>query len=507
MREHERLVDAGFAGAGARLLEEPPASLAYHRTDQVLEILDGVHRFDKAHVVMLTEEALVEPATGAAILRALRRMEDLGVADVRAAAGGGIHSAERYLIRELGEDVGGRIHLGRSSADLSAVGVRIALRDRLCEVHQSLCMVQRAIVSLARAELHTLMPAYTHGQVAQPSTFAHWLAMLASMLARDCERIVDLLRRGDESPAGAAAICGSEFGLNRRRVCELLGFARPSDNTIDAVHSHDIEIEALAVLAVLAGDLCRFAEDLMLWSTAEFAFVELADKYCATSSILAQKKNPLLPQAIKAVGALATGTLMSSFLVNKEPTGQAIMDQGTAVRQPLWHVCALLLDALAEIPEMLSTLTIDRAAMARATWQSWAQATDVAGMLVREHGLPWRAAHQIVGILVRRCVEAGIGPDAVPANMVGDIAGEYTGAPVRVDAAELAEALDPERAVARRSLAGGPAPEAVSATLDRLESALSGSIAAVRRVRDRDDAGARDLEAAIDAILAAHAQR
>jgi argininosuccinate lyase len=168
-------------------------------------------------------------------------------------------------------------------------------------------------------------------------------------------------------------------------------------------------------------------------------------------------------------------------------------------------VCALLLDALAEIPEMLATLTIDRAAMAAATRRSWSQATDVAGMLVREHDLPWRAAHQIVGILVRRAVEAGIGPDAVPASLVAEIAGEYLGVPVAVDPAHLAEALDPERAVARRSLAGGPAPDAVRASLDRLESALTRSIDRRAGLQDQDEQGARSLESAIDAILAAHA--
>lgn len=495
------LVEKGFGRAGIRLAEDPPATLEYHRMEDAAPRMLAVHRFDKAHVVSLVEEGLIPREDGAALLRGLLRMEERGVLESRTAVGGGMHSAERYLIRELGEEVGGRIHLGRSSGDLNAVSFRLTVRRHLTEILRVLAATRRALLSVARREIDTVMPGYTHGQHAQPITFAHWLSMWSFVFERDAARLFGVLDRLDESPAGAGAIAGSEFPLNRDRTAELLGFRRPSGNTLDAIHSHDLDLECLSALAILASNLARLGEDLTQWSTVEFGFVELADRYCMTSSVLAQKKNPNATQAMEAVAAMAVGALSSAFYVNKDPTAQAVLDQAPAVQSPLWRVCELLQARLGELPDLLTTMTVHRERMAQLAGEHWALATDVAGVLVRERDLPWRTAHQIVGILVRRSLERGIAPGELRSKMIDDAAQEYMGKAVGLDEDDLREALDAEAGVRRRSLVGGPAPTAVETALESSARRLDAEDEKLAALERQEATAEVTLQAAIDGIL------
>lgn len=490
----------GFWHAGARLREETLPTLQTHRTGRLGPVLFAVHRFDKAHVVMLTEEGLIPREDGIAILRSFREMEREGVERARFESEGGKHSGETYLIRRLGKEVGGRIHLGRSSADLAAVGRRMVIRDDLISVVREIGLLRRAIAVRAREHVETVMPGYTHGQHAQPTTFAHWLAMWLCVFERDAERMLQLLARVNRSPAGAAVLTGSEFPLNRSRVANLLGFADILPNTMDAVHSHDAELETFSTVMVHAANLARLSEDVMTWCAAEYGLLELPDRFCGTSSILAQKKNPHLPQAIRGIAASAVGGLMAATYIDKDPTGQAILERHGA-DETLWGLFASLCGQLPVVRDMMESVEVHRERMFELSGAFWGQATDVAGALVREEGLAWRIAHQIVGALVRISLERRVVPTALTPDVVDEAAIEVLGRPVHLPADALREAVDPRAFVRRRKLPGGPAPEAVLAALASLEVRMESDEAALATVLSQVREGDRLLEEAVDQLL------
>ena len=262
----------GFRTRGIRLSEDmlPELSRLYGARTQPMQGI--MHAFDKAHTVMLVEEGLIRREHGAAILAALRTMEKDGVAEVRRTTGGGLHSGEQYLIRVLGEDVGGRIHLARSSGDLSSVGINVLLRSVLLEVMEGVNRLRGVLLGLARQHMETILPGYSFGQHAQPMTLAHlWLSWTVN-LARDFERLRGAYRRVNQSPAGAVIMVGSDFPLNRARTAELLGFDSVHENSADAILelTADDSLETPMVLALLYHSMAKWADDLILWSTSEF---------------------------------------------------------------------------------------------------------------------------------------------------------------------------------------------------------------------------------------------
>ena len=490
----------GFRTPGIRLSEELLPDVVEHRTDRVLVTLYAFHAFDKAHLVMLAEERLIPLGDAAAMLRVLRETERLGIEQARLEAGGGMHSGEQVLIRRLSEEVGGRIHLGRSSGDLGVVSTRIVQRDKLLDVLLHLNRVRAVVMSQAEAHVDTVMPGYTHGQHAQPTTLGHHLAAWAAVLERDFERAVQAYRRINVSPAGAAILTGSNFPLNRHRTSELLGFDRPAPSTFDAILSHDTELDSFCVLAILNADLGRWAEDLMLWSTSEFGMVDVPDRYCGTSSIMMQKKNPYAPQYIKGLGAASLGGLVTAFHVEKGPTGMPILDRQYS-RDALWRLYDDTVRDLSWVHDLLPALRWNTSLMRARAGEHWAQATDIAGALVREKGLPWRTAHQIVGILVRVGYERGIGPADVTPDLLDEAAVAYMGRPVGLSEESLRKAVDPENFVRERAIFGGPAPQEVLRRLADFRATLARDEATYTDARQRVDEARRKLESAIDALV------
>lgn len=491
----------GFRNPGIRLSEPIVPSLESHRSDLIRDELYGIHAFDKAHLVMLVEEGLIPRADGVACLRQLRVMETEGLEDLRVKHGGGMHSGEQYLIRMLGEEVGGRMHLGRSSGDLGEIGTRIFARDRLLSVVDAVLAFRRTLIDVAGEHLETVMPGYTHAQHAQPTTWGHMLLSWVAVLERDTERLLLAFDQMNRSPAGAAILTGSDFPLNRHRVAELLGFGAVEKNTFDAILSHDNLFTALSALSILHMNLARWADDLMLFNTSEFGMVEFPDRFCGTSSIMMQKKNAYAPQFIKGAAAETVGALMSSFLVEKNPTSIPILDRAVT-REALKKSLSKTVRDLDWMREFMPVLNLSHDLMRERAGMYWAQATEIAGALVREQGLPWRTAHQIVGIMVRICEDRHIAPKAVTPALINEAAVLYMDKPVRLSEAALKEALDPEAAVRKRTLYGGPAPSEVRKRLAEYETVLANDRARLASARAPVDSGKVRLEAAIDKLLA-----
>ncbi len=501
MRQQKQEEYRGFRRAGIRLTEELVPSLVSHRSDKTLPRLYAFHMFDKAHIVMLTEEALIPRVDGVAMLAALRRMESEGVDAARLRVEGGMHSGEQYLIRALGESVGGRIHLGRSSGDLGEVSTRLYVRDRLLQVMDKVLEFCRVLIDVARQNLDTVMPGYTHAQHAQPTTWAHVLLSWVSVLERDFDRLSLAFAHNNRSPAGAAILTGSDFPLNRHRVAQLLGFYPPEKNTFDAILSHDNLFHVQSALAILHMNLARWSDDLMLYNTSEFAMIDFPDRFCGTSSIMMQKKNAYAPQEIKGAAAETVGGLMTAFVVEKDPTAVPILDR-EATRAAFTRSFDKIVRDLGWMIEFMPVLELDKKLMRERAGAFWAQATDVAGALVREKGLPWRTAHQIIGIVVRYTDERRIKPMEITPALIDEAAVEYYGQPVGLSAAALADALDPVKSVERRTLYGGPAPSEVTARLAEYEAALAERMRSLGEAQAHVRSGAAALEQAIDKLLA-----
>lgn len=462
--------------------------------------LDAFHAFDKAHIVMLAEEGLIEREGARAMLSELRRMEAGDMVATRAATAEHMHSGEAILTAALGKDVAGTMHLGRSSGDLLAVSYRLTLRARLLAVVAQLDAVRRATLDLARRHVGTVMPGCTHLQHAQPESFGHYLLSWASAFDRDAQRIRQSYARLNLSPAGAAILNGSEFALDRDRVAAFLGFDGLALNTRDAVWGRDIEIEAQAVMTILAGDFNRFAEDLMLWSAPEFGFVETADGFCGTSSIMPQKKNPNALECLKGVVATTTGFLMSTIMVHKSPSTVPVFDWVRSMSDA-WRCYDEVAGGLRLMAAVLGDLTVHGERMEAASARHWSTATDLAAAIVRHADIPWRAAHQITGMTVRLAINAGHTPETLPSALVDEAARQLIDRALSIPQGVIDDALDPRRSVARQRLPGGPARARVEDALAGHEAALVNDLKWYGDTNAKIAVAADLLEGAIDHLL------
>lgn len=491
-----------YRKAGARLTEE--AEDVQVRTklgdpEQQMREYRIYHRFDKAHLVMLAEQGFLKRDDAAQMLKALRRMEKEGIEEVRSRTTAGEHSGEAWLITELGEEIGGRIHAGRSSGDFMAVTSRIFIRDFVLKLMDALNALRRQVIALAADNIDTVMPASTWSQHAQPTTFAHYAMSWELSLENDFTRLAQLYERVNVSPAGAAIMTGSRYPIRRERTAELLGFDGVITNTRFAVLGFDgwlgVPAEAYTVPALMMLNVSGIASELYLWSTTEFSYVELADRYCGTSSIMPQKKNPYTLMWIRGAAARTYGRL-ASYLYEMH-------DLAMGYTRQLAPTLDDILEATQIMTGVLATLSIKKDRMlANAANLNWICATDLADTIVLEKGLPFRTAHQIVAILVRIGISRGLTQTGVTSRLVDEAAIEYMGEPLGLSEESIRKALDPAECVKARQLTGGPAPERVREDIARAQKRCADDEATVGRLNARLAESEKRLEEAIDRIVA-----
>ncbi len=345
------------------------------------------------------------------------------------------------------------------------------------------------------------MPGYTHGQHAQVVTLAHVLLAWEARLARSFARACEAHARVNRSPAGSGNMAGSDAPLDRERTAALLGFDGALDSSYDAVQHNDHAIECLGVLATLGSLISRWAQDLYLYGSQEVANLDVPDRFCGTSALMPQKKNPRLLEYLQGASAAATGGLVAALMVEKTPSGGAIVERDLFVEA--------LERGFGEAQRNLGWLALaasesrwDVERMRALAGAHGATASALAGALVRERGLAWRTAHEVVGTAVRLAGERGVAPGALSAALLDEAAVLYRGEPVGLSAESVASALDPLAAVRRHAMLGGPAP----AESERL---LPERRAALRRDRERREplvSGAAAAERALDDAFAALAR-
>ncbi len=373
-----------------------------------------------------------------------------------------IHTAVERRLGELIGPVAGKLHTGRSRNDQVATDTRLYLLDELADMDEALAHVQTRLVDQAEAHLDVLMPGYTHLQPAQPLRFSHWLMSYFWMLARDRDRLADIRRRASRCPLGAGALAGNAYGVDREALARDLGFDGVTENSMDAVSDRDAVLETLSWGAMLGLHLSRLAEDLILWSSAEFNFVRLDERYTTGSSIMPQKRNPDSMELVRGKAGRLTGNLMHLLMAVKGIPSTYDKDLQED-KEPLFDTLATLGMVLPIVAGVVETLQVHPEAM-RAALDDAMLATDLADYLVRR-GVPFRVAHHLVGRAVALGEERGV-------TLRGLTLADYQ-AISPVYSADLYAALDFEASVEARDATGGTSRRAVREQIARARALLA----------------------------------
>ena len=385
-----------------KFVEEFTASINFDQRMYRYDIQGSV-----AHCRMLAKQAIIGDAEAATIIAGLEGI----LADIEAGnfefkvSLEDIHmNIEARLTERIGA-VGGKLHTARSRNDQVALDVRLYLRDEVTAVLHYLDQLQESLLAQAEANLDTIMPGFTHLQTAQPILFSHHLLAYYEMIKRDAGRFADCGARLNFLPLGAGALAGTTFPIDREYVAQLLGFAGVTRNSLDSVSDRDFAIEFCAASSILMMHLSRLSEELILWSTADFNFIELTDAFCTGSSIMPQKKNPDVPELVRGKTGRVYGNLLSLLTLMKS-LPLAYNKDMQEDKEPLFDTIDTVKGSLKIFAEMIALMKVKAAPMRQAAGRGYSTATDVADYCVRK-GLPFRQAHEVVGKTVRYCIENG----------------------------------------------------------------------------------------------------
>lgn len=417
-----------------------------------------------AHAAMLNKVGILSDAD----LRDIRR----GLAEIQSEIDNGsfvwnlddedVHfNIERALTRKIG-DAGKRLHTGRSRNDQVATDVRLWLRDAIDRIQVLLRRARLALLDQAETHAATVMPGFTHLQAAQPVTFGHHLMAWQEMFRRDAERLHDCRRRVNRLPLGAAALAGTGFPIDREFVARELGFESVCENSLDAVSDRDFAIEFVAAGALIMTHLSRMAEELVLWMTPRFAFIDLPDRFCTGSSIMPQKKNPDVPELMRGKTGRMNGHLVALLTLMK---GQplAYNKDNQEDKEPLFDAADTLIDSLSIFAELVAGIRVHADAMRRAAIEGYACATDLADYLVKR-GLPFREAHEAVAQAVRLAEARGCDLAELPLTELQAFSSLIT--------EDVFDVLSLEGSLAARAHTGGTAPVQVRAAIARVRNEL-----------------------------------
>ena len=418
----------------------------------------------RAHAAMLVKQGVLSAADGEAIARGLDAIADeiargefvwdTALEDVHM-------NIEKRLTDRIG-DAGKRLHTGRSRNDQVATDIRLYARAAIERILGEIRRLQTAIVTLAEGEAETIMPGFTHLQVAQPVTFGHHLMAWYEMLVRDAGRFRDCRERLNQSPLGAAALAGTTYPIDRHMTAAALGFAAPCANSLDAVSDRDFAIECCAAAATLMMHLSRIAEELIIWNSAAYRFIDLPDRFCTGSSIMPQKKNPDVPELVRGKTGRVYGHLVALLtLMKSQPL--AYNKDNQEDKEPLFDTVNTVLACLRAFADMIPAIEANREAMYRAAGAGYSTATDLADYLVRR-GVAFRDAHEIVGRAVHLAIERHTTLDTLPLTDLQTLSpaiGE-----------DVYESLTLEGSINARDHFGGTAPVQVKARIQQAKEKL-----------------------------------
>lgn len=352
---------------------------------------------------------------------------------------------------------GKKLHTGRSRNDQVATDIRLYLRDEIDHIADELSRLQQALIALAKANADTIMPGFTHLQTAQPVTFGHHLLAWNEMLERDYSRLMDCRKRMNQSPLGAAALAGTSYPIDRHLTASLLGFDKPTENSLDSVSDRDFAIEFASFASLLLMHLSRFSEELVLWTSAQFNFIDLPDRFCTGSSIMPQKKNPDVPELVRGKSGRVFGHLMSLLVLMKSQP-LAYNKDNQEDKEPLFDTIDTVVDCVKAFADMVPAIEAKKDNMYEAAKRGFSTATDLADYLVRK-GIAFRDAHEIVGQSVAYGIAQKKDLSEMSLAELQQFSDEISD--------DVFDVLSLEGSVAARDHIGGTAPAQVKAAADR----------------------------------------
>ncbi|WP_349409183.1 argininosuccinate lyase [Pseudalkalibacillus sp. SCS-8] len=442
-----------------KLVEEFTASIEFDQ-QLALEDIEG----SLAHVQMLGECEIISLEDAKTItsgLYTLKKKIEAGELSYTVEDEDIHMNLEKHLIEEIGP-VGGKLHTGRSRNDQVATDMHLYLKRKTIEMIGLIEDAQIAILTQSKENVDTVIPGYTHLQRAQPISFAHHLMAYFWMLERDKERMIDSLKRVDVLPLGAGALAGTTFAINRERVAELLGFDSIYPNSMDAVSDRDFILEFLSAASILMTHISRLSEELVIWSSQEFGFIELDDSFCTGSSIMPQKKNPDVPELLRAKTGRVYGNLIGLLTVLKG-LPLAYNKDMQEDKEGMFDTVKTLEGTLKLLAPMIGSMTINEAAMKKAVTQDYSNATDLADYLVTK-GMPFREAHAVVGQIVLHAIQQ----KQYLLDLEFSVYQQYSS----LFETDLYDVLAPENVVATRASTGGTAQTQVRKQIEMAESKL-----------------------------------
>ena len=418
----------------------------------------------KAHARMLARAQIITDAECQSIIQGLKEIQiEIESGEfVWSTALEDVHmNIEARLTEKIG-DAGKKLHTGRSRNDQVATDIRLYLRDAIDIGLTELQRLQQALIAIAEQHTSTVMPGFTHLQVAQPVSFAHHMLAWFEMFERDYQRLLDVRKRVNVLPLGAAALAGTSYDIDREFVAQELGFDGVAENSLDAVSDRDFAIEFCAAAALCMTHLSRQSEELVIWSSQQFAFVELPDRFCTGSSIMPQKKNPDVPELIRGKSGRVNGDLVSLLtLMKAQPL--AYNKDNQEDKEPLFDAIDTLLGSLRAFADMLPAMKVNTQSMHSAANKGYATATDLADYLVKK-GMAFRDAHDVVGQVVAWCEKEGTALPDIP------IANLQSFSELIED--DVYSVLSLEGSMSARNHVGGTAPDQVSQAIARAKSKL-----------------------------------
>ncbi len=455
-----KLSSARFAQATDAFVEVFTASVDFDQRMAQQDIQGSIaHATMLTHCDILTEQELDD------IIRGLTQIaEEITKGEfVWSIKQEDVHMNIEARLTDLIGIAGKKLHTGRSRNDQVATDIRLYLRSEITQIAHQLTRLQTAILDLAEQHADTIMPGFTHLQVAQPITFGHHLMAWFEMLNRDQERLQDCCKRINIMPLGSAALAGTSYPIDRTMTAELLGFSRPSANSLDSVSDRDFAIEFTAAGSLIMMHLSRFSEELILWSSAQFDFIEIPDAFCTGSSIMPQKKNPDVPELVRGKSGRVTGHLMSLLMLMKSQP-LAYNKDNQEDKEPLFDTADTLINCLRAYADMVPHISAKKANMYTSAKRGFATATDLADYLVRK-GMAFRDAHEIVGLAVRLGLESKRDLSEISLPELQQFSALIT--------ADVYDFLTLEGSVAARNHIGGTAPARVRTAIQTARQNMS----------------------------------
>lgn len=449
-----------FQGSSSSLMEDFHSSIKFDRRLYRQDIAGSI-----VHAQMLARQGIISQPEGDQIVDGLRELLteiDLGSVEFDTAAEDIHMNIEQLLTAKIG-DAGKKLHTARSRNDQVAVDLRLYLKEEIQEIGALLAQLIEVLLVLAEEHLYTVMPGYTHVQRAQPVTLAHHLMAYVAMLQRDCQRLQDANKRVDISPLGAGALAGTTFPTDPEWVAEQLGFAGVALNSMDAVSDRDYVVEFCAAASLIMMHLSRFSEEIILWSSAEYGFVELSDAYSTGSSIMPQKKNPDAAELVRGKTGRVYGDLMA-VLTQMKGLPLAYNKDMQEDKEALFDAIDTVKGCLLVFAPMLETMSVKQDRMAAAAAGGYTNATDLADYLAR-HGVAFRDAHEIVGKAVFYAISQG--------KTLGELTLAEYGQWTDSLADDVYDAISLKRCVEVRYHLAGPAPQAVQQAVAQVRAWLS----------------------------------